>query len=117
MNIPICPRCGSVASTTEGQFGPLHQCCGLMSWKYKPLVRVQVLHARRKAHESFDRIWKDGYMTRTQAYKWLARRLRMTEEDCHISKMGERTAKRVVAVSDQFIRWKTCEGTGTPPAE
>ena len=28
--------------------------------------------ARIEAHRVFDRIWKDGYLSRSQAYQWLA---------------------------------------------
>jgi hypothetical protein len=28
--------------------------------------------ARQRAHAAFDRIWKEGYLTRSEAYAWLA---------------------------------------------
>jgi hypothetical protein len=31
-----------------------------------------VEYARMRAHDAFDVIWREGYMTRSQAYEWLA---------------------------------------------
>jgi hypothetical protein len=42
-------------------------------------------HLRAKAHESFDQLWRSGLMTRSDAYRWLARELEIDGEACHIS--------------------------------
>lgn len=33
--------------------------------------------ARRSAHEAFDPIWMSGTMTRSEAYRWLAKQMRL----------------------------------------
>jgi hypothetical protein len=38
----------------------------------------------RPAHAAFDPIWKSRQLTRTAAYRWLARELRIEITDCHI---------------------------------
>lgn len=45
--------------------------------------------AKKFAHEEFDKLWKDGYMTRSEAYKWLANKLNISLKKCHISKLNE----------------------------
>lgn len=46
-------------------------------------------HAKKSAHEEFDKLWKDGYMTRSEAYKWLANKMNISQRKCHISKLNE----------------------------
>jgi len=36
------------------------------------LANAQLRSARRDAHASFDSLWRDGAMSRSQAYAWLA---------------------------------------------
>lgn len=45
--------------------------------------------AKKFAHEEFDKLWKQGYLTRTEAYKWLASKLNISLKKCHISKLNE----------------------------
>ena len=52
-----------------------------------PLGRLadgQLRKAKSAAHLTFDRIWKEGYKTRTDAYAWLAAQLEIKVENCHI---------------------------------
>ena len=39
---------------------------------------------RRETHQVFDRFWQDAGMSRTQAYKWLAEKMSLSNEDAHI---------------------------------
>ena len=39
---------------------------------------------RCMTHVIFDRLWKDGGMSRTQAYKWLAHEMNLTKQEAHI---------------------------------
>lgn len=49
------------------------------------------------AHEAFDPIWRSGAMSRSRAYQWLADRLGIDREDCHMLNFDETTCLRVVA--------------------
>lgn len=40
--------------------------------------------ARHQAHEAFDPIWKEGWLKRSQAYKELARLMKLTPDKTHI---------------------------------
>ena len=58
--------------------------------------------ARRRAHLSFDRLWRSGRMTRAGAYRWLARRLGVPEPQAHMGQMEDvETLKRVVRLCDE----------------
>lgn len=45
--------------------------------------KTQVAQARARAHDVFDQLFLQGYMSRDQAYCWLARSMGMTRADCH----------------------------------
>ena len=90
---PICPRCGKPAEATETKYGTRHDCCGLHSWHGKPLETQGTHDARKRAHAAFDPLWKHGGpLRRKDAYKVLARKLRLPGRECHISLMDEGTA-------------------------
>jgi zinc-finger-containing domain len=95
MTRPHCPLCGRVSFATTTMYGVRNSCCGLWSWGEAPLVSRETHEARKAAHAAFDTIWKDGMMTRGQAYKALQKKLGMTSEECHMKLMDEYTALKV----------------------
>jgi len=100
-----CPSCGSEARRSDTRFGVRHDCCGLWSWGGKPLVDGPTHEARRRAHESFDRLWVRGYpSSRTRAYKGLSEHLGVAFKDCHISLFDRDTCERVISYSDRLIQ-------------
>ena len=95
---PICPVCEKPATITATRYGARAECCGLRSWGLKPLVSADTLVARQVAHAVFDEIWKSGKLGRGECYRRLAAAMGMTSEECHISRMHERHANRVVEI-------------------
>lgn len=69
--VPTCPECGQVAQDTQTKFGVRSACCGLWSWNHYPLVDAATHDARKAAHAAFDTLWKDGHMSRKEAYRRL----------------------------------------------
>lgn len=66
----------------------------------------EALRARKGAHEAFDPIWKGGYMTRTEAYRWLAKQLGIEHSECHMSLFDVETCQRVIELSKEYARKK-----------
>lgn len=99
----ICPKCGSLAKKSQGQYGRKDECCGLWSWKGKPLVDRETHRARVMAHDAFDRLWKSKKMKRGQAYAWLKRALGWTEQP-HMAEMCAEDARKVVRLSCEYWR-------------
>ncbi len=98
---PVCPECGKFAKQEPGRFGLKSSCCGLWSWNGKPLVDAETHRARIAAHNAFDPLWKNGQMTRTEAYRWLQKALRMSRQP-HMAEMTAEEAWLVVrAVRNQ----------------
>lgn len=48
------------------------------------LANAELRRARMAAHAAFDPIWKDGDMSRTRAYEWLAEAMGIEPDYCHI---------------------------------
>jgi hypothetical protein len=104
MKPPICPKCGNEARTAMTQYGVRAFCCDLWSWDCAPLVDAETHEARKAAHESFDRVWKERQMSRGQAYRLLADRMGLTREQCHMKLMDAETARRVPPIAEQLLR-------------
>lgn len=49
-----------------------------------------------QAHKYFDQLWKFKYLTREEAYVWLAQQLGVPEPQAHMAKMNEEMCKQVV---------------------
>ena len=57
---------------------------------------------RSRAHNEFDKIWRDGLMSRSRAYQWLAIELKIDESQCHISWLSKDQLKDVITLSANF---------------
>lgn len=55
--------------------------------------------ARREAHAAFDPLWRDGHMTRPEAYQWLAAQMQLTTDDCHIGLFGVEQCNLVIQLA------------------
>lgn len=53
---------------------------------------------RKFAHDVFDPLWQEGLMTRSAAYTWLAHKLDIPEDKCHIAMFNADQCQRVVEV-------------------
>jgi len=103
----VCQECGGDAVPTQTRFGVRHDCCGLWSWGGKPLTDRATHEARRRAHESFDRIWVGSHLSRTKAYRGLSEHLEMAPRDCHISLFDVDTCQKVISYSDRLIQQRS----------
>lgn len=66
------------------------------------LAKAELRKARLQAHIAFDTLWKTGKMTRRQAYRILANRLKKKVKDCHIGIFDIETCAKVVLFSKLF---------------
>ncbi len=54
----------------------------------------KMAYLRRKAHGVFDPLWKDGFMPRNKAYRWLSNAFGI--EEAHFSTMNEAELRRTI---------------------
>ncbi|NEO85473.1 MAG: hypothetical protein F6J87_14680 [Spirulina sp. SIO3F2] len=48
------------------------------------LANTEIRNARKHVHALFDRIWKEGWLSRKEAYKRMAKELDIPSQECHI---------------------------------
>lgn len=104
---PICPVCNEKSKLVDERFNKKYACCGLWSWGGKPLTDRETHNARIAAHNSFDPLWKTGFMRRGKAYALLAKLLNVKEREAHMSIMPKELALQVPAAVKQI--WVKCE--------
>jgi len=60
------------------------------------LANKQLRTARIKVHKMFDPTWKVGNWDRTKAYMWLATRLGVPTDECHIGNFDLETCVKAI---------------------
>ncbi len=65
-------------------------------WRAEPGSKLAALRAQ--AHRALDVHWEFGGRTRSEVYSWLADRLGVSDDLCHIGMFGEKECERVIAL-------------------
>ena len=111
----LCPYCWNPAQLVDGGviyphredlyakwFWRCHPCnayVGCHPGTQNPLGRLadpELRRAKMAAHAAFDPLWKNGAMSRKEAYAWLAQALNLSPDDCHMGMFDLNGCKRVV---------------------
>jgi hypothetical protein len=117
-----CPVCASPASIRESfiiygrnyglalicerfpacdTFVGCHQESGLPKGT---MANAELRDMRKRAHAAFDPMWKSGEQSRHWAYHWLATKLGLPMQKCHIGMFDVATCRRVVEVVKTYER-------------
>jgi hypothetical protein len=56
--------------------------------------------ARMAAHSVFDKIWRNGHIKRSDAYKRLSKRMKLPQKDTHIGMFNEDQCQRVIEFAE-----------------
>lgn len=62
------------------------------------LANAPLRAARKLAHQEFDKLWKDGLMSRHEAYAWLQQQTGLSKDECHMGLMNVEQCVKVVEV-------------------
>lgn len=114
---PICPDCQAPARIVKGGFiyphrpdlfgKPYWQCptcdarVGCHPGTKKPLgtlANPALRKARRAAYAAFDTLWRAQGKEEPHAYRWLAKKLRISHDVCHFARFNAGTCAQVVAL-------------------
>lgn len=91
---PNYPECDSYVRVHKGTKIPV----GTMANK-------ELRKLRKEAHDQFNKLYMYGYMTKDEAYRWLADIINTTElSNAHIGNMSEYYCKVVIDKSIEFIK-------------
>lgn len=112
----ICPHCGSAVTLVDnseiygasyGDWPYAYRCqsmscdshVGLHPYTNLPLgtlAQPSTRAARTFAKQHFNPIWKQGDMTRSEAYEWLAKGMGLEREECHLGLFSEAQCATVI---------------------
>lgn len=90
-----CRKCDAYVSTHPGTWIP----CG-------PLANRRTRVARREAHSFFDKLWRDGHMSRDRAYFWLSEQLGIKKVNCHIGMFNQSQCAKTIKAVEKFLEGK-----------
>lgn len=68
----------------------------------------EVKAARIRAHDAFDKLWKDGHMERGTAYRWMREAMGLSKRDAHIGRFDAEQCERLVALATQKLKEVEC---------
>lgn len=58
---------------------------------------------KKRAHQAFDKLWKDKYLDRKEAYYLLSEHLNIPKDYTHIGMFSELTCKKVIQWSNEQL--------------
>ena len=121
----ICPYCDQKAELVQGyvlyphrqdlfdkKFYFCRQCSayvGCHPGTQEPLgtlANAELRSIRSQVHKVFDLIWKSRKKTRRQAYQWLADKLKIKNENCHIALFDIDMCEKAIEFIEQFTSKK-----------
>lgn len=85
------PRCDSYVAAHERSRLPMGT-----------LANAPLRRKRHDTHLAFDRLWKDGYMTIDEAYRWLQVQLGIPKTEAHIAMFSEYRCEQVIRLCSAF---------------
>lgn len=63
---------------------------------------------RIQAHRKFDLIWKNGIMTRGEAYRWFADSFGLSLRDAHIGMCSEYRCRELIRLCNEVLARNNC---------
>jgi ssDNA-binding Zn-finger/Zn-ribbon topoisomerase 1 len=113
-----CPRCRAPMFLRRGQYGPYYPCsaypaCDVVRKANKDGTASEswsdgeTRRARIEARAEFDQLWKSGQMTRSEAYRWLAREVgpNSPNGEFHIGRADKEQCARVCEAVRLVVAW------------
>jgi len=88
------PACDAYVRVQKGTTLPL----GVMANR-------ELRELRAEAHRQFDKLYKHGYMSKADAYEWLAGILGVPTRDAHIGLLGVLPCKLVIREAKRQTEW------------
>ena len=67
------------------------------------LANPRLRTLKKEAHKQFDKKWREGDMTREEAYIWLANNLHISLKDCHIGMFDVQMCKKVISLCERQV--------------
>lgn len=123
---PRCPYCGRHAVLRDASFvygthvyqdgQKLYVCAGypacdsyvgVHQGSLRPkgsLANGDLRNRRIRAHKAFDAVWRQGILSRKEAYHWLQDITGLDEQQAHIAMFSEYRCDQVIEACNQVLR-------------
>jgi hypothetical protein len=85
---------------------PCDAYCGVHKGTDKSLGRLankELRELKKQVHSQFDIIWREGLMSRTQAYKWLGRCMGLNKSLTHVGMFDCEQCERAIELCKGFL--------------
>lgn len=119
-----CPYCGSTAILRDASYvhgeksrgGKVYVCShypvcnsyvNVQSGTTIPigtLANKELRKKRIRAHKIFDQIWKQGILSKAEAYRWIADKFCLNEQQAHIGKFSDYMCDQLIKESQKVLR-------------
>lgn len=89
----ICTTCGATVGVHRGTSIP-----------YGKLADRELSGLRKRCHALLDPIWRSrkGHVYRSEVYNWLAKKLNIPSNKCHIGWFDKQTLKKAVSILESY---------------
>ncbi len=77
-----------------------------------PMANHELRTLRRTAHHYFDQLYESGYMSKQDAYQWLADLIMAPLSEAHIGHLGEYYCKQVIEESRKLLERRKAKTRG-----
>ena len=95
----LCPICGAHVGTHKGTAVPLGTP-----------ANEELQKLRKLAHARFDKLWRERIMTRTEAYRWIAKEMNIPEAEAHIGMFDRHQCLVMIQTVSSFF-YRMAEST------
>lgn len=120
---PMCPYCSVPARLTDSavvyggrSYGDIWLCtnfpecdarCGARDGRpLGTLAREDLRELRKQCHARFDPLWRDGLLSRNEAYRRLRRVMGLPANVCHIAMFDEAQCLALIEQVEQIATWE-----------
>ena len=105
-----CPYCSNKASLRDSaciygeSYGMIFICfpcdayvgCHPSGLPKGSLANRNLRNLRKQCHLKFDGLWRSGDMSRSEAYKWLQKSIKLSAKEAHIGEFNELQCKKLL---------------------
>ena len=92
-NIYYCTNCGAYVGVHDGTKKPLGT-----------LANAALRSKRQEAHNAFDPLWRKRGLKRSEAYHWLAKRMKLPDYRTHIARFTMAQCQEVIEICNEEMQ-------------